>query len=81
MTGEYPADHSNRQPGAFKNLQFRSTASILATEPRGCEPTGDAPGDFVFTKSKQLLILLLEGRIGGAIEARLHYSRSIRAYL
>jgi hypothetical protein len=49
----YPTDRSNRQPGACKNSQWMSTASIRATVSRGSEHTGDAPGDSVLIWSKQ----------------------------
>jgi hypothetical protein len=58
MVGGHPTDHSNRQPGACKNSELMSTALILATESRGCEPTGDTPGEPVLMKSELLQKLL-----------------------
>jgi hypothetical protein len=55
MVGGHPADRSNRLPGACKISKLRSNASILATDSRGCELIGDAPGDSVLVKSEQLL--------------------------
>jgi hypothetical protein len=47
MAGDHPADRPNRQPGACKNSQWMSAASIWATESPGSEQIGDAPGDSV----------------------------------
>jgi hypothetical protein len=56
VAGGYPADRSNLETGTCKNPELISTASILATESRGSELTGAAPGDSVLMKSEPLPI-------------------------
>jgi hypothetical protein len=78
MPGGHPADRSNRQPDACKNSQWMTTASILATESRGSEHTGDAPGDPVPTKSEQFRDqTALQCPEGFALPRRLGYASFI----